>query len=81
MQSSSNSERNSFLLFAQKRNHYLNCLVDILNFLDSHSDYLKFRKMNNQKGLKTLINGFIQNIDKFVEEGSELELILENQKK
>ena len=76
MQGSRDSERNSFLLFTEKRRYYLECLSDIQNYLDTHSESIKRFKMNNMKGLSRIIRLLIEHVDSFAEMGDMIELVI-----
>lgn len=68
----------SFLEETQKRQYYINCLSDVKNYLEKHSQVIKFYKLNNQKGLLKLIEAFINRIDEFCIYADDIELHLDN---
>lgn len=70
----------NFLEWADKRKFYLGCLVDIKNYLDSHSESIQYCKRNNIKGVKEILNQFIDNIDDFIKYGDDIEIVIPNKK-
>lgn len=68
----------SFYEETQKRKYYINCLSDIQNYLENHSEVMKRCKLNNQKGLLKLIKAFVYRVDDFCMYGDNVELHLDN---
>lgn len=66
----------SFLDYAEKRQHYSDCLSDLDNFLERHSDSIKFNRLNNIKGVHKIISELQQNLDKFIEVGEDIEITI-----
>ena len=64
----------SFLSYAERRCNYLDCLSQLDNFLSSHSEAIKFRRMNNIKGVHQIIAEIEKNIDEFIKYGEEAEI-------
>lgn len=64
----------SFLSYAERRCNYLDCLSQLDNFLSSHSEDIKFRRMNNIKGVHQIIAEIEENIDEFIKYGEEAEI-------
>ena len=68
----------SFYEETRKRKYYINCLSDVQNYLEIHSDAMKRYKLNNQKGLLKLIKAFINRVDEFCMNGDNIELHLDD---
>lgn len=60
----------SFLELSEKRKYYVNCLVDLQNFIRQHSEsfaYEKFLSKKVQGNINLLLEGILIDIDNFVE--------------
>lgn len=57
------------------RGGYLKALLDVKNYFDSHSDYLKYERMFNSKKIPLLLQAFIDNADRMMIEGDQIELV------
>lgn len=60
--------------YSEKRSAYLRCLNGMDNFLSSHSDDIKFFRMNNLKGVHEIILSLERNVDKFIELDGDAEI-------
>ena len=57
------------------RNGYFKALLDVKNYFDSHSETLKNNKIYNSKKIPKLLQLFIDNCEKMMMYGDEIELI------
>lgn len=62
------------------RGGYCKALLDVKNYFDSHSDTLKRLRMYNSKKIPLLLQAFIDNADRMMLEGDDIELKLEVEK-
>ena len=70
----------SFIEYSNKREYYSSCLSDIYCYLSRHSISLKNNKMNNMKGVLAILMGLQENIDEFIKQGEDIELIVKDGK-
>lgn len=55
---------------------YIKALIDVKNYVDSHSHEMKHYKLYNSKKLPMLLQAFIDNADEMIAMGDMIELTL-----
>lgn len=68
--------REYYYLNFEYKQGYFKALQDVKNYFDSHSDVLKKHKMYNAKKLPILLQAFLDNWDKMVYEGDNIEITI-----
>lgn len=58
------------------RQGYIKTLIDVKNYVDSHSCVMKHWKLYNSKKLPMLLQAFIDNADEMIAMGDMIELTL-----
>lgn len=58
------------------RQGYIKALIDVKNYVDSHSHVMKHYKLYNSKKLPMLLQAFIDNADEMIAMGDMIELTL-----
>ena len=58
------------------RQGYIKALIDVKNYVDSHSYVMKNHKLYNSKKLPMLLQAFIDNADEMIAMGDMIELTL-----
>lgn len=59
------------------RGGYLKALLDVKNYFDSHSDMLKHLRMYNSKKIPLLLQAFVDNADKMMLEGDNIDFVFD----
>lgn len=71
----------NYLTESERRHEWFTCLNALDNFLWKHSDCIKHLKMNNYKGTHKIIKELIQNLDSFVVNQEDTEIIITKEDK
>ena len=71
----------NFILDTTHKQGYDKALLDVKNWIERHSESMKYHKLNNAKGIMMLMNAFIENSEKLREYGDYTEFILSSDKK
>ena len=58
------------------RGGYIKALIDIKNYVDSHSESMKRYKLYSAKNLPILLQAFIDNADEMIAMGDMAEIVL-----
>ena len=61
------------------RSGYFKALLDVKNYFDSHSNVLKRLRMYSSKKIPLLLQAFIDNRERMILEGDDVEIKLEVQ--
>lgn len=61
------------------RSGYFKALLDVKNYFDSHSNVLKHLRMYSSKKIPSLLQAFIDNRERMILEGDDVEIKLEVQ--
>ena len=60
---------------------YTKALIDVQNFLESHSEAMKYNKLYSHKGISAVLSALIQNREELREAGTVGNLIVEKDNK
>lgn len=60
---------------------YTKALIDVQNFLESHSEAMKYNKPYSHKGISAVLSALIQNHEELRETGEVDDLIVKKDKK
>jgi hypothetical protein len=60
---------------------YAKALIDVQNFLESHSEAMKYNKLYSHKGISAVLSALIQNREELRETGTVDDLIAKKDKK
>lgn len=63
------------------RQGYERALSDVKNWFERHTITMKNNKLNNEKGIRMIVNAFVENADTFRDYGENTEFILTEDKK
>lgn len=58
------------------RDGYFKALLDVKNWFEQHSNSMRYFRMYNAKGLTKILNAMIKDIEQFMEQGEDLEIVI-----